>query len=161
MAPEVTVQPTSTGGSDAKVEDKVEDIAAQVATSNQAANTSTMKTSEVPSITSPQEAPSDEHTSVPEGSQVPSQPKEEEVTQDAAEEVSEGCILFGVDVSHVGTEFPTSRHHIVTEFRRMVKKFQKMMYYVGDDSVQEIAENFKAGLNLMDKRMTKTRKEIS
>ena len=171
----VTEQPTSTtvsvkANEDAKVEAAMEEVAtvkepANTPT-NTSANTGTMATTEVPSVTDAQNTPetsSDEDTATSTESDEQSQPKEEESTQDTSQEVTElkEVMLFGVDVSHVGMEYANSRHHVVVEFRRMVKKLHKMMYHAGNSSVQEIAENVQAGINQLDERMTKTRRELS
>lgn len=89
------------------------------------------------------------------------------VTETAAEEVSaieetanehegevdeEVRILFGMDVSNLGTEYPATRHRSVNDFRKEITKLEQAMYKMTDDSLEILAKNIAVALNRLEAR---------
>ena len=84
---------------------------------------------------------------------------EEEVNEIKTDnETSKRELLFGVDVTEMGLEYPSSRHRVSIEFRKTVKVLEKMIFSVTDSSIQDIAQNLKVGLNKLEDRMANNRR---
>lgn len=61
--------------------------------------------------------------------------------------------LFGVEVSDIGTDYPTSNSKPVVILRKAVKDLEDSLYRSGDDTTEVFIKNLAAALNRIEVRV--------